>query len=177
MANGQDAKAYYIMIIVTKIKNYKEINNKIISLIDKIPNNPIIENDDNIIHTDYNLPKGFKREYLEYFLDIINPYCKEICSKLHTKKMEISYAWFQQYTKNGVHQWHTHPKTHFTNVYFVELPSKSLATEILNHPNLDIDEGDLLTFPAYYYHRSPINLSEKRKTIISFNADIYDFAV
>jgi hypothetical protein len=163
------------MILITKIKNYKEINSKILSLIDKIPNNSIIENNENILHTDWNLPKGFKREYIEYFFEVIKPYFKEMCLKLHTIKIEVSNAWFQQYVKNGMHGWHTHAKTNFTNVYFVELPLKSLATEILNHPNLDVNEGDLLTFPAYYYHRSPLNLSEKRKTIISFNSDIYDY--
>jgi hypothetical protein len=163
------------MIIITKIKNYKEINSKILSLIDKISINPIIKSNDNITNSDYNLPIGFKREYLEYFFDVIKPYFTELCSKLHTTRIEISKAWFQQYTKNCTHQWHTHPHSNFTNVYFVELPSKSLSTEILNHPNLDLNEGDLLTFPAYYYHRSPLNLSEKRKTIISFNSDIYDY--
>ena len=163
------------MILITKIKNYQEINLKILSLIDKIPNNPIIENNDNIKHSDYNLPKGFKREYLEYFFEVIKPYFIEMCLKLHTKKIQISRAWFQQYTKNCEHRWHTHPQCNFTNVYFVELPFKSLATEILNHPNLNLNEGDLLTFPAYYFHRSPLNLSEKRKTIISFNSDVYDY--
>ena len=163
------------MIIITKIKNFNEINFKLLSLIDKIPNNPLVECNDNITHTDFNLPKSFKREYLEYFFECIKPYFVDMCSKLHTKRIEISNAWFQQYTKNSIHQWHTHPNTNFTNVYFVELPSKSLATEIFNHPNLDLNEGDLLTFPAYYYHRSPINLSKERKTIISFNTSIYDF--
>jgi len=175
MANGQDEEAYWLMIIITKIKNFKKINKQLLSLIDKIPNNPLIEHKDNITHTDFNLPKNFKREYLEYFLQSIKPYMLEMCAKLHTKRIEIYNGWFQQYIKNSTHQWHTHPNTHFTNVYFVELPSKSLGTEILNYPNLNLNEGDLLTFPAYYYHRSPINLSEKRKTIISFNTNIYDF--
>lgn len=164
------------MIIVNKIKNFNEINLKLLSLIDKIPTNSLVEYNDNITNTDVNLPKDFKREYLEYFFDIMQPYFKKLCIQLHSKRIEISGGWFQQYTKNSTHQWHTHPKCHFTNVYFVELPLKSLATEILNHSNLDIKEGDLLTFPAYYYHRSPVNLSEKRKTIISFNAnfDLFD---
>jgi hypothetical protein len=163
------------MIIITKIKNYKEINSKILSLIDKIPNNPIIDGKDRITHSDYNLPNSFKREYLEYFFEVIRPYFKDICLKLNTKKIEISHAWFQQYVKNSTHQWHTHPRCNFTNIYFVELPSNSLCTEILNHANLDLNEGDLITFPAYYYHRSPLNSFEKRKTIISFNSDIYDY--
>jgi hypothetical protein len=175
MAYGQDDQAYWLMIIITKIKNYKEINSKILSLIDKIPNNPIINGNDNILHSDYNLPKTFKREYLEYFFETIKPYFTEICSKLHTTKIQISDAWFSQYTKNCTHQWHTHPECNLTNVYFVELPDKSLGTEILNHDKLDLNEGDLLTFPAYLYHRSPINILDNRKTIISFNSNVLDY--
>ena len=160
------------MIIITKINNYKEINKNILFLIDKIPNNPMIEYNDNILHTDYNLPKNFKREYLDYFYEIIKPYIDKIALDLNSKKLIIHNAWFQQYVKNGAHQWHTHPNSHFTNVYFVELPSKLLTTEILGHDRLDLNEGDLLTFPAYSYHRSPINLTNERKTIISFNSDI-----
>jgi hypothetical protein len=164
------------MIIITKINNSFEINKKLLELIDKIPNNPFIDNTGNVIsHTDWNLPQNFKREYIDYFLKIIEPYLEKICSKLNTNKFVFSNFWFQQYIKNDKHEWHTHPKTNFTNVYFVELPDKSLATEILNEKNLEINEGDLLTFPAFYYHRSPINMFDKRKTIISFNADIYDY--
>jgi hypothetical protein len=160
------------MIFINKINNFKEINKKLLDLIDKIPNNPLIENGDNIIHTDYNLPINFKREYLNYFFEIIKPYIEKISINLKSKKIKISHTWFQQYEKNNTHGWHTHPQAHFTNVYFVELPSNSIATEILGQDNLDLNEGDLLTFPAYYYHRSPINLTNERKTIISFNSDI-----
>jgi hypothetical protein len=164
------------MIIINKINNYKEINKNLLDLINKIPRNPLIEDlNSTISHTDFNLPQNFKREYLEYFFEIIKPYFEEICYKLNSKKIKINNAWFQQYTKNNFHKWHTHPKTNFTNVYFVELPNKSLSTEILGQKNLELEEGDLLTFPAFYYHRSPVNLSEKRKTIISFNIDVFDY--
>ena len=164
------------MIIITKIKDSFSINKTLLELIDKIPNNPSIEDSGDVIsHTDYNLPKNFKREYLDYFYKIIEPYLKEICLKLHCSKFVIQNCWFQQYIKNNIHGWHTHPRTNFTNVYFVELPHKSLATEILGENNLDLSEGDLLTFPAFYFHRSPINLFNKRKTVISFNADICDY--
>jgi hypothetical protein len=164
------------VILINKINNFQEINKNLLNLINKIPANPLVEDSNNVIsHTDWNLPKSFKREYLDYFFQIIKPYLQKICFKLNSNKFEISNAWFQQYTKNNIHQWHTHPKTNFTNVYFVELLDKSLSTEILNHPNLELNEGDLLTFPAFYYHRSPINLSGKRKTIISFNIDVYDY--
>jgi hypothetical protein len=163
------------MLIINKINNYKEINKNLLDLIDKISINSLKEDFSSICNTDWNLPKNLKREYLEYFFVILKPYLQKICYQLNCRKIEINNAWFQQYTKNDLHQWHTHPKTNFTNIYFVELPNKSLATEILGQKNLELNEGDLLTFPAFYYHRSPVNLSGKRKTIISFNTDVCDY--
>jgi len=163
------------MIKITKINNYQEINKQLLFLIDKIPNNSLIEGNDNISHTDWNLPFNFKREYLEYFIEIIKPYMLKITTELKSKRYSIENAWFQQYNKNSQHSWHTHSNCNFTNVYFVELPSKSLGTEILDIEKLDLSEGDLLTFPAYMYHRSPVNLEDKRKTIISFNSNFEDY--
>jgi hypothetical protein len=163
------------MIIITKIDNYKEINKNILSLIDKIPNNPIQKDSVKIHHTDWNLPNNFKREYLDYFIPVLQPYLNNISIKLKSKILKTSNIWFQQYNKSDIHNWHTHMEANFTNVYFVELPSKSLGTEILNHNRLDLNEGDLLTFPAYLYHRSPKNITGERKTIISFNSNISDY--
>jgi len=163
------------MIIITKINNYEEINKNLLSLIDKIPNNPLIECEDDISHTDWNLPKKFKREYLEYFYTIISPYMKEMAIKFNSRQYSITEGWFQQYDKLKTHQWHTHPMANLTNVYFVELPSKSLGTEILGHERLDLNEGDLLTFPAYWYHRSPVNLDMGRKTVVAFNSNFFDY--
>jgi hypothetical protein len=53
------------------------------------------------------------------------------------------------------------------------LPDASIKTEIkdmFGNPIIhDAIEGDLLIFPSYLYHRSPVNTTGKRKTIISFN--------
>lgn len=163
------------MIKITKINNYQEVNKKLIFLINKIPNNSLLGKNDSISHTDWNLPRETKREYLEYFLEIIKPYMLKIANELKSKTCHIDNAWFQQYKKNNVHQWHTHAKCQFTNVYFVELPLSSLGTEILDQEKLKLKEGDLLTFPSYFYHRSPINLTNKRKTIISFNCSFEEY--
>jgi hypothetical protein len=163
------------MFLITKIKESKELNKVLLNLLEKIPNNPLKEGNDFIEKTDWNLPKDLKREYVEYFLKIIRPYLEKIAISFKSKKVSVSDIWFQQYTKSGVHQWHNHPYTNWTNVYFVELPSKYLATEILNYDKLNIEEGDMLTFPAYIYHRSPPNFSDSRKTIVSFNSNFYDF--
>lgn len=164
-----------MIVNIIKINNYKEINKNILSLIDKIPKNSFKDKNQNISNTDWNLPQSFKREYLDYFYKIINPYMDKIATILNSKTWSINNAWFQQYNKSESHDWHTHAKSNFTNVYFVELPSKSLGTEILNYKKLNLKEGDLLTFPAYIYHRSPLNITNERKTIISFNSDFYNY--
>jgi len=163
------------MIFVTKVNNFKKINKKLLSLISTIKNNKYKTNKDSIHNTDWNLPKNFERKYVDYFVPIIKPYLNEIAKKLHSEKAVIDNIWFQQYKKNDEHSWHTHGLSNFSNVYFVELPLKSLATEILNVKNLNLNEGDLLTFPSHLYHRSPVNKTNKRKTIISFNCDFTNY--
>jgi hypothetical protein len=164
------------MILITKIKDNKKINKNLLKLINKIKNEySNNEGTMSIYNTDWSLPKEYKREYLDYFYKIIKPYMNEIAIKLYSKNWVIHNCWFQQYLKSDYHQWHTHQATNFTNIYFVELPDNSLATEIFKHRKLKIKEGDLITFPGYMYHRSPLNNLKKRKTIISFNSSFGDF--
>ena len=37
---------------------------------------------------------------------------------------------------------------------------------------LNIEEGDIVTFPGYYAHKSPINNFDEDKIIIAFNTDL-----
>tara|TARA_R110000787_G_C13429912_1_gene445499 strand:- start:1299 stop:1805 length:507 start_codon:yes stop_codon:yes gene_type:complete len=163
------------MFIKTKINNYKEVNKNLLSLINKMPKRKLKTRYKNMSNSDWDIPRDFKRDYLDYFYKIIEPYMGELAKGFNSKKWTINNCWFQQYKKLDNHEWHTHPQTNFTNVYFVELPSKSIGTEVLNTKNLNLKEGDLLTFPGYFYHRSPVNFTNKRKTIISFNSDFYDY--
>ena len=85
---------------------------------------------------------------------------------------KISNMWFHQYNKESFFDWHTHPQTNYSAVYFVELPSDELATEIYGVKKLKPREGDLLVFPGFLPHRSPVNNTDSRKTIISLNFDV-----
>lgn len=162
------------MIVIQKVENYIELNKKLLKLIDKIPNNPLIETGP-ISHTDWNLPRTFKREYLDCFIPAIQPQLNNLKNQFRSKEYKIANIWFQQYTHNNYHDWHCHGEANFANVYFVELPSNSIGTEILGMENLNLKEGDLLTFPAFLYHRSPKNITNDRKTVIAFNTNLSDF--
>jgi hypothetical protein len=161
--------------IVTKIKEHKQIKKELLSLIDKIPKNKY----ESITHTDWSLPKEYKREYLEYFYKIISPYMTEMTDLLNEKKWQIKNGWFQQYYKNDTHVWHRHPNSNFTNVYYLELPKNNFVTKIkpeLNNQKIysvEATEGDVVTFPACISHASEKIKNNSRKTIISFNSDFY----
>lgn len=101
----------------------------------------------------------------------------EIYNNMGYSGFNVSEIWFQQYLKDSEHGWHIHGGN-FTNVYYLELPEGTPKTQIINPYNqkdiieVDVKEGDLLVFPSYVLHKAPKNISDKRKTIISFNVTV-----
>lgn len=108
----------------------------------------------------------YKKELAVHFTD-------HLIRTLNYPKIEILQIWFQQYQKHDRHNWHVHEYSHFTNVYFLQLPDEKYKTEIKNLNGEVIDyeakEGDILTFPGFLPHRSPIIKDDIQKTIVSFN--------
>lgn len=167
--------------IITKIKNYKLLNKKILNLINQFPINNISLEEESIFNTDWNLSKDINRPYLKIFYKHIESYLKEFTTIMFAKRLHVINCWFQQYKKNNFHDWHSHEDANFTNVYYVQLPEKSMQTELYvpftkKIISLNVKEGDLITFPAYIFHRSKPNISNKIKTVISFNSSIMEYA-
>ena len=159
--------------VITKIKEHTSIKQDLLKMIDDIP----VSSMKNISKTDWNLPKGKPRPYLNKFYSIIDPYLTRMAKQMRCKQWKIDNGWFQQYNYNDTHTWHNHTNSNFSNVYYLELPEKMIKTEfydildtkIIN--TMNIEEGDLITFPSSLLHRSPKNIAKKRKTIISFNSN------
>jgi uncharacterized protein YjlB len=91
------------------------------------------------------------------------------------ERIELHNFWFQQYKKQNFHDWHVHPGANYSNIYYLELPKKNMATKFFNQYNnkyieIEIKEGDLLTFPACILHCSDSFYEDATKTIISFNS-------
>lgn len=167
---------YYI----TNIQEHNSIKNNLLSLMDILPVDNNEHREEDIERTDWNLHEFYNREYLELFYNIITPYMENMCRTLLSTKWEISNAWFQQYQKTNLHDWHIHGCCMYANVYFLELPKSELVTQLydVHTKNIisleDVKEGDLITFPSNMIHRSPQNQTNYRKTIISFNSNFYD---
>jgi len=128
---------------------------------------------ESISNTDWNENENKDREWIHYFKDnVFNQIQNHLLNERLAKEVIIHNIWFQQYKQNDYHGWHTHPLTQFTNIYYVELPDGE-KTELYGEVDIDIKEGDILSFPAYIFHRSKPNISNQRKTVISFNTS-YD---
>jgi hypothetical protein len=156
-------------IFRSKLSNHLEVKDKLIEQIKLIPKNPYIDKNQNILHTDWNLPRAMHREYASLFIETVTPHLHMMAKALEVDKVEIDNFWFQQYGEVGEHKWHTHSKTNYANVYFLECP-KNYSTKF-KHFTEDCEEGDILSFPAFLPHCSPPITSNLIKTVIAFNTN------
>jgi len=92
--------------------------------------------------------------------------------RINARKINMLW-WFNQYYKNGEHEWHIHGNTSFALVYFVELPHNELGTQLYGI-DLPVEEGDVLLFPGIIPHRSAPNKFDQRKSSLVANISAAD---
>ncbi len=159
------------MIEIVPIKEHRKVKAKLMKQIKAMPEEKL----HTVSKTDWHLPSKIKRTYQDTFFKLIFPYMDRFAKKYHCKEWEMHNFWFHQYDKFSGFDWHVHSGCNFSNVYFLSLPNKKTHTEILDINSklikLEINEGDLLTFPGYLRHRSPV-IKKLSKTIIAFNTSI-----
>ena len=137
-------------LFVKPFAKHKKLKKTFLKLIKNLPVIP----GQRIYNSDWFLPENHHREYLKLFYSNIREHMNNLCDELQCQRWEIHNTWFQQYKKTDQHDWHNHSKTQFSNVYFLELPDKNMKTEFSDKRQLDVIEGDIITFPAYLIHRS-----------------------
>jgi hypothetical protein len=166
-------------VVVSRLKDHDQIKDQLLKLIDQMPGQAIKNDDgldDVISKTDWNLSEDSRELYLEFVRPLLVDHIFQEFKKFDVRGIDFGNFWFQQYNHLDTHDWHIHGKCHWTNVYFLELPNSDLKTEIQNFNNsglieYEAVEGDVISFPAMLYHRSPVNNTNLRKTIISFNTN------
>jgi|TARA_E500000318_G_C3550308_1_gene208601 hypothetical protein len=165
------------MIYKYKIPNFENYKNPLINLIDNNVNYSVKNEDEIISKTDYELPEYLKREYWSLLKEeILIDFNKDFLKKVHAKKIYYNNYWFQIYQLGDLHAPHRHPNCMFTNIIFLNLPKKTLKTNVWNLDNIKLDftveEGDIISFPSFLLHESPKNIFFERKISISFNTNI-----
>ena len=160
---------------IFKLDTHQEIKPIILESINSFTIKTIKNKQDSISRTDWQINKYVPRTYFKHLDPFIQTTYFEFVKSMGASKLNINNIWFQQYQINDTHNWHCHPGTHFSNIYYLELPEDAPRTEF-KHPfninktfSFDIKEGDVLTFPGWYVHSSPVVKSDTRKTVVVFN--------
>ena len=159
------------LIFKDKINNYKEVNKTLLEQIALIPTASRTLPHAYIQHTDYEIPKEMERKYFFTFYECVKESLAKLSTYYGASKIEIDNFWFHQYTQGGNFGMHTHKGTHFGLIYYVECPENTGT--IFNHGQINCEEGDLLLFPAFMPHASPVIEDNKRKTVIAANLGIH----
>ena len=130
---------------------------------------------DSISKLDWSICTDFNREWVKIFMPFFTNEIINIMGSMGYNEIELYEMWYQQYLEGDKHGWHIHGQ-HYTGVYYIEFPKGCSKTEVCSPFNfskkqIDVEEGDIIIFPAHFIHRGLPN-TKSRKTIISFNFDV-----
>jgi len=193
--NGVGKKNIWDCKLLSKTNNYfylfnigkhKQLKNK---LLKNIKDTPFTETYNNVSKTDWEIDCFLERKYWDKNVIDIFENCTDILKKnlygsldikdktgrvvnnFNQFKTTLHNYWYHLYKKNSNYHWHTHGCSNFSAIYYISLPEKKYKTQFLNM-NMPVKEGDLLIFPSFLAHCSPINKSNKEKVILSINFSI-----
>jgi len=127
-----------------------------------------------IFNTDWHLAANVVRPYFDVVRSTIAEHVEAIRVDQKYDTVSVGSVWFQQYKKGDFHGWHNHSQCTFSSVYYVDLAGGTPKTSFLYNGvefDVEVSEGDILTFPSYLAHKSGVNASENIKTVIAFNAN------
>jgi hypothetical protein len=165
--------------VVTKFEKHKDLKQELLSLLDdEVGSSVDLDNIDKILKSDWYIDKNIKRKYLNFIFPHLHIHMINVYAEMGYDKFKYLEIWYQQYTKSNKHRWHQHLGCNWANVYYVELSDSGPRTMIKNPFSKqeiiipELEEGDVLSFPAFFWHCSPENTSEDRKTVIAFNIDL-----
>lgn len=166
-----------IKYVKTSFYKFSFIKDNLINYFDNIYPNTTSSN---ITKTDWEDCGNNNREWVKYILPLLNYNLINMVKPLGYNEITFSSVWFQQYSQNSFHRWHTH-SSHYTGAFYIELPEGTPKTQLkFGEEIIEIEakEGEIVIFPSFVVHSSPPNNSPYRKSIISFNIDLkdpYDF--
>ena len=115
---------------------------------------------------------------VEYYTQLLSDRYRGDCPCDSVDKWQL---WSQRYTTGQYHGAHNHglmniscvlyvefdEKEHFPTTFYSPFPDPYYGT--INKIAPPVSEGEILTFPSILLHESPASVSDKQRTIMSFN--------
>jgi len=163
---------------ISKFKYHEQVKDNLLDLISKSSYETLFnpKAEVNISKCDWHCSTDFTRNWFLFLKDYLFEDLLKTHEELGYDGFTLNEIWFQQYLNNSEHGWHTH-SSNFTSVYYLELPPDTPKTQIISPFDqktileIEVTEGDILMFPSFVIHKAPINKSQNKKTIISFNTN------
>ena len=167
---------FSVPIIHYKIENWEYNKNRILDVLPHEDTENLNTNSE--VYTDFFTSSTYLPEYSDIIFDIIKPYLIDFSED---RKIEIIDMWYQKYYKGATHSYHNHGYCGWSSIIYVEFDLNAHqstkfispfnnpwggAMELFQPP---IEEGDMIIFPSNIIHEAPVNISEVRRTIISYN--------
>jgi hypothetical protein len=158
------------------VPDHQKYKSELLYIIDNSPSDKQTNYSDHSVITDFEYHAEtkdyasfiFREEYIGGFIErVMEEYC--------ASEIRIRHLWFQKYSKGGGHRWHPHPSSNISCVYFIHLEDPRDGTEFFDGENIirpEVSEGDIICFPSFLPHRSPVIKGDRKKVIISINMDI-----
>lgn len=165
------------LFFITDVKNHESNKKIILEEIKRMGSFSFCNEKQNISNTNFHIIDGAimdAKPFESVFIPVAMTHLEQIRKKFGYDNIFLENFWYQQYEKNDWHGWHNHNNCIFSSVYYLELPDGCSKTTFMidgKEKEIDVKEGQILTFASYIRHCSKPNKSNKRKTIIAFNSN------
>jgi len=158
---------------IVKYKNHLEFKNYFLPALETLKSGKTRFDGSNDLKN-YFLDNKDYQPYIDFILQDLQAIINATLGKKFTLWKEN--CWFVKYEKYKHQSWHNHGLAEWAGVYYLDLDSKSPGTQFQFNDNRiftpNVNEGDVLLFSGKVKHRSPPNLTNKKKTVIVF--DLYN---
>lgn len=165
-----------VPFIITEVAQHKDIKSEILDAIKEMGIFSYIqEPKQKLFNSDYHINNSISRLYYPN----IEPIIKEVYNNIllaydiPKESLPLDYQyWIQQYKELDYHAKHIHAACVFSSVYYIDLANDNAKTTfILNNKEIELEvkEGQVLTFPSCMPHTSKVNQAKQIKTVCSWN--------
>lgn len=122
--------------------------------------------------SDYKVARSEQRvPYHKNLMRMIEPCIQDYMKEWHCEVYDMQNVWFAEYRNGADFDYHSHEGCNMSGVVQLVLEHKENATYLMNHGDLELEEGDCCIFPAMLPHKSPF-VFDGHKIVIGFNFNI-----
>lgn len=174
MLSNYTQQIFYIPLFKISVENWEKKKRILLNMFDKTN----LDKQGDTVFSDY-----FTQEtsHIKNISIIFRDELEIFCTEFDQKSCRVDSAWFEHSITGDFHAVHNHgqigysavcyvnyDKNEHTPTHFVSPFANFDGGEIMYHIP-EVDEGDLIIFPSSLLHYTKPNMSEKHRTIVSFN--------